>query len=163
LIGAAGAAASPSPDVLVTGDGRHVAIVSGDGTPLILRERAGDYVRDLFAEASGFDGDPADLGSRPYSNCSYDACVAVVGKGKPQWRFLATRSVYRIDWESLTHACNQADIAVSDRRLPRGCNPRWLKLDPATLKRTGGLAIYLSGAPRIDTTADRVGQHPWAM
>jgi competence protein ComEC len=58
LAGATGAALSASPDVLVTGDGRHLAVVSSDGTPLILRERAGDYVRGLLAEASGFDGDP---------------------------------------------------------------------------------------------------------
>lgn len=40
LVGATGAALSPSPDVLVTGDGRHLAVVGADGTPLILRDRA---------------------------------------------------------------------------------------------------------------------------
>ncbi len=51
-IGATGAAFAPSPDLLVTGDGRHLAVVD-NGTPLILRDRAGDYVRSLFAEARG--------------------------------------------------------------------------------------------------------------
>jgi competence protein ComEC len=161
--GAVGAALSISPDLLVTGDGRHLALVGSDGTPLILRDRAGDYVRSLLAEASGFDGDPGDLGSRPFSACSSDACVAVIDKGSSHWRLLATRSAYRIDWDTLTQACANADIAVSERRLPRGCNPRWLKLDPQTLGRTGGLAIYLGKEPRIDTVADRVGSHPWAQ
>src|SRR5262249_25041761 len=80
-IGALGAVLSPSPDLLVTGDGMHLAIVGRDGTPLILRERAGDYVRDLFAEASGFDGDPGQLGWRRYSACSRDACVALIRRG----------------------------------------------------------------------------------
>ena len=80
IAGAIGAALSPSPDLLVTGDGMHLALVR-DGTPLILRERAGDYVRALFAEASGYDGDPGDLGERPYSACSKDACVALIPKG----------------------------------------------------------------------------------
>lgn len=163
MIGAVGAAASPTPDLLVTGDGMHLALVTGDGTPLILRDRTGDYVRDLFAEASGFDGDPGDLGSRPFSNCSIDACVAVIDKGASQWRLLATRSAYQIDWDSLTQACSDADIAVSDRRLPRGCNPRWLKLEPNSLRRTGGLAIYLGREPWVDSVADRLGEHPWAM
>jgi competence protein ComEC len=80
-----------------------------------------------------------------------------------QWRVLATRSDYPIDWKTLTTACADADIAVSDRRLPRGCTPRWLKLDAPALRRTGGLAIYLGKRPRVDSVADRVGRHPWAQ
>jgi competence protein ComEC len=161
-VGAMGAALAPSPDLLVTGDGRHLAVVSSDGTPLILRDRAGDYMRELFAEASGFDGDPGNLGMRPYSACSNDACVALIQKPQAQSRLLATRSAYRIDWQALTNACAEADIAISDRRLPRGCAPRWLKLDAPALRRTGGLAIYLGSQTRIDSVADRVGEHPWA-
>jgi competence protein ComEC len=160
-IGATAAALSPAPDLLVTGDGMHVAVVDG-GTPFLLRERAGDYVRALMAEAAGFDGDPEDLGSRPFSACSDDACVAVVRKDGREWRLLATRSRNRIDWAPLTRACAAADIVVSDRRLPRGCAPRWLKLDPPALRHTGGIAVYLGNRPRLDTVADRVGAHPWA-
>jgi competence protein ComEC len=160
-IGATGAALSESPDLLVTGDGRHLAVVGGDGTPLILRERAGDYVRGLLAEASGFDGEPGELGSTPFSDCSNDACLAAIDRGESRWQLLATRSAYRIDREQLALACAEADIVVSDRRLPAGCKPRWLRLDPPTLSRTGGLAIYLSGEARIDTVASRVGEHPW--
>jgi competence protein ComEC len=89
--------------------------------------------------------------------------VAVIEKGGWHWRLLATRSAYQIDWDTLTQACAAADIAVSDRRLPRGCTPRWLKLDAQTLGRTGGLAIYLASEPRVDSVADRVGRHPWAQ
>jgi competence protein ComEC len=161
MAGAVAAALAPAPDLLVTGDGMHLALVE-DGTPYILRERTGDYVRSLIAEASGFDGDPADLGSRDYSDCSRDACVALIRKGGSEWRLLATRSRTLIDWKPFTDACGQADIVVSDRRLPRGCTPRWLKLDSSALRRTGGLAIYLGKTPRIDSVADRVGAHPWS-
>ena len=160
-VGAIAAAMSPSPDLLVTGDGMHLAVVDS-GTPLILRERAGDYVRGLIAEASGFDGDPGLLGARPYSACSRDSCVAVLRKRQAEWRLLATRSAARIEWTAITDACADADIAVSDRRLPRGCLPRWLKLDAPALRRTGGVAIYLGAEPRVDTVADRIGEHPWA-
>ena len=132
------------------------------GVPLVLRERAGDYIRDLLSEASGFGGEAEDLGSRPYSACSKDACVAVIRKDEGVWHLLATRSGTRIDWTTLTAACSNADIAVSDRRLPRGCSPRWLKLDRETLSRTGGLAIYLGDQPIVRTVAERTGQHPWA-
>jgi competence protein ComEC len=163
LVGAAGAALSPTPDLLITGDGKHLAVVGSDGTPLLLRERAGDYVRGLLAEAAGFDGDPLDLGSRPFTDCSHDSCVAVIHKGGAEWRLLATRSATRIDWGRITSACSRADIVVSDRRLPRGCSPGWLKLDRSALRQTGGLAIYLGVEPRIDSVSDRLGRHPWVM
>jgi competence protein ComEC len=161
-VGGIAAALAPSPDLLVTGDGVHLAVVD-HGTPLLLRERTGDYVRSLMAEASGFDGDPEDLGSRPYSACSKDACVALLRRGGGEWRLLATRTRTLIDWQVFIRACAQADIIVSDRRLPRGCTPRWLKLDAPALRRTGGLAIYLGDEPRIDSVADRVGAHPWSQ
>ncbi len=52
-----------------------------------------------------------------------------------------------------------ADIAVSDRRLPKGCVPRWLKLDRAVLAHTGGVAITLADA-RVRTVRGG-GRHPW--
>jgi competence protein ComEC len=158
--GAIAAATAPTPDLLITGDGKHLAMIEG-GTPLILRDRAGDYVRSLLAEASGYDGDPPDLASRRFSACSVDACVARIARGGHEWRLLATRSATSIDWGPFTRACAAADIVVSDRRLPRGCTPRWLKLDRSTLEQTGGLALYLEPTPRIDSVADRTGQHPW--
>jgi competence protein ComEC len=161
-IGGAIALASPTPDILVTGDGRHLVVLGSDGTPLLLRERAGDYMRDLFAEASGYDGDPDELAAASFSRCSHDSCVAAIRKGNAEWRLLATRSPARIAWTDLTASCADADIVVSDRRLPRGCGPRWLKLDRATLERSGGVAIYLDDKPRVETVAERIGEHPWA-
>jgi len=95
--------------------------------------------------------------------CSRDSCTAAIRKGRVEWRLLATRTSTRIDWVKIARACAEADIAVSDRRLPRGCVPRWLKLDRATLARTGGVALYLDGPARIETVAARVAGHPWAV
>ena len=162
LIGTAAAAAAPVPDLLVTGDGRHLAIVEAGGAPLILRARSGDFVRELFAENSGFDGDPAILDSAPFASCSRDSCVADVVRSGRSWRVLSTRSSQRIDWRELVTACAGAEIVVSDRWLPRGCTPHWLKLDRDSLGRTGGVAIYLGARPRVETVAERLGKHPWA-
>ena len=163
LIGVLGAAYAPAPDLLVTGDGRHLAVVRADGVPMLLRERSGDYIQTVIAEAAAFDGEPALLGGSSDSDCSRDSCVALLRTGDHPLRLLAIRSAQRIDWPVLTRACGSADIVVADRRLPRGCTPRWLKLDRATLDRTGGVAMFLRGPPRVDTVRDRVGEHPWAM
>ncbi|MEO8175781.1 MAG: ComEC/Rec2 family competence protein [Sphingomicrobium sp.] len=163
LIGAAAAGLSPTPDLLVTGDGRNLAVVDDDGTPLLLlRERSGEFVRSIIAGAAGFDDDPQALASRRFASCSADSCIARVKRGGRVWQILATRSSQTIEWHSLVAACSEADIVVSDRWLPRGCTPRWLKLDRDSLARTGGLAIYLTGEPRVVTVAERVGRHPWA-
>jgi competence protein ComEC len=161
-IGAAAAATAATPDVLVTGDGRHVAVVASDGTPHILRDRTGDFVREIFAESAGFDGDPKTLDSATFAACSHDSCVARVVRDGRSWNLLATRSSAWFEWTDLVRSCAAADIVVSDRRLPRGCSPRWIKLDRPSLEETGGIAIYLAGKPRLDTVAGRIGQHPWA-
>jgi competence protein ComEC len=161
-IGGVAAILSPTPDLLVTGDGRHLVVVDSAGTPMLLRDRAGDYVRDLLAEASGYAGDPPNLAEAPFGRCSRDSCVAAIRKGDKEWRLLATLSSVAIDWASFTAACADADIVVSDRRLPRGCNPRWLKLDRSSLGQSGGVAIYLERQPHVATVAERVGQHPWS-
>jgi competence protein ComEC len=64
LIGAVGAALAPTPDLLVTGDGMHLAVVS-QGRPVILRDRTGDFVQQLMAESAAYDGEPAFLSERP--------------------------------------------------------------------------------------------------
>jgi competence protein ComEC len=162
IVGAVAAALAPVPDLLITNDGMHLAVVSAGGRPAILRDRAGDFVQQLLAESSGYDGDPDFLSDAPFADCSNDACVAEVERAGRRWRILATRSSYPIGWTDLTRACAEADIAVSDRRLPRGCTPKWLKLDRPALRRMGGVAIYLGRDPRIETVADEVRGHPWA-
>jgi competence protein ComEC len=160
-IGAFAAAFTPAPDLLVTGDGMHLAIVS-NGKPAILRDRAGDFIQQLLAENSGYDGDPDFLSDAPFADCSSDSCIAEVRRPGQTWRVFATRSSYKLAWDDVVKACAESDIAVSDRRLPAGCTPKWLKLDAPTLRRTGGVAIYLDATPRMETVTGQLGQHPWA-
>ena len=115
------------PIVILTGANgagktRHLALVADDGTPLLLRERSGEFIRSIVAGSSGFDDDPQDLASRPYASCSADSCIAVVERGGRRWQFLATRSSQSIEWRTLVGACAKADIVVSDR-WARGCTP----------------------------------------
>ncbi|MGF1549228.1 MAG: ComEC/Rec2 family competence protein [Sphingomonadaceae bacterium] len=159
--GAALALATPAPDILVTGDGRHLAIRAEDGGVALLRGGAGDYVRDMLAEASGYEGELSAIPDLPQARCSRDLCLADIVRDGRRWRLLATRSDYFVEIEELVEICSQADIIVSDRRLPRTCVPRWLKADRSLLRRTGGLAIALGERPRVDTVAGRIGGKPW--
>src|SRR3546814_16469636 len=48
--------ASPMPAILISGDGRHVALRTADGGMAMLRARAGGYARDVMVESAGHDG-----------------------------------------------------------------------------------------------------------
>jgi competence protein ComEC len=73
---------------------------------------------------------------------------------------LATRSPYLVDWKAMVGACAEADIVISDRRLPKGCEPRWLKADRGFLARTGGLAIRFDPLV-VETVRHPRDDHPW--
>lgn len=153
--------ATPVPDLLVTGDGRHLAVRTPNGIA-ILRDRTGDYNRAMLAENGGIDGDPLLLSAQAEARCSPDLCLVERRVDGKRWHILATRSPYRIDAAALVAACRAADIVVSDRRLPKGCAPRWLKLDRPILARTGGIAITLATG-NIATVLRAGDRHPWRV
>ena len=150
----------PPPDLLITGDGRHVAVRAADGSVALLRTKAGDYVRDLMGESAGHDGETGDLDTLPGARCGLDTCAVDLDRGGRRWRVFATRSAYLLPVARLARACRDADIVVSERRLPRNCRPRWLKIDRPFLASTGGLTIALESG-RIRSVAGLSGRHPW--
>ena len=157
--GAAWAMATPAPDLLVTGDGRHVAVRTRAGLA-ILRDRAGDYTRSTLAENGGIDGEPLLLADQPDARCSRDLCLVDLVTAGRTWRVLALRSAYPVPRAALLAQCRAADIVVGEGGLPRSCTPLWLRLDRATLRRTGGVALTL-GSGHIVTVLSPDDRHPW--
>ncbi|HEX7784134.1 MAG TPA: ComEC/Rec2 family competence protein [Sphingobium sp.] len=151
---------TPKPDVLVTGDGRHVAIRLANGHMAILRDRAGDYVRDTLSESAGYDGELTAFEDLPSAHCNRDMWAVDIIQGERRWRLLATRSLDLVPAYRLARDCAEADIVVSERRLPRNCRPRWLRIDRSMLRRTGGVAVYLK-RNHIQTVKRPGDRHPW--
>lgn len=150
------ALATPAPDLIVTGDGRHLGVRTATGGVAILRDRAGDYVRDTLAEGGGVDGEPMLLSDVPEARCNRDLCW-IERNGR---RVLATRSGDLVPAGELAAVCRRADVVVSERRLPRTCRARWLTLDRPTLARTGGVAVTFATG-RVVTVRTAGDQHPW--
>jgi competence protein ComEC len=100
-----------------------------------------------------------ELDALPGAFCTRDVCLATLHRGGRAWHLLATRSPYQLDLNQFREVCRWADIAISDRRLPRTCTPRWLKLDAPQLRETGGVAIDL--ARTAVRTVNGEDQHPW--
>ena len=159
LAGAIGMAWPGAPDLIVTGDGRHVGWRTNRGVA-ILRDRAGDYVRGQLAEGAGVDGEPTLLSDWPAARCTRDLCWLERRAAGRIWRVLATRSAYHVPTDALITRCIAADVIVSDRRVPRRCRARWLTLDRDTLRSTGGVAIDFA-AGRVTAVRQPGDLHPW--
>ncbi|SOB87015.1 competence protein ComEC [Sphingomonas guangdongensis] len=156
IIGLGWTVATPAPDLLITRDGRHLALRTAAGTAL-LRERAGDYVRDVLSEGAGIDGELPALDDVAGARCNADLCLATARSGA---RVLATRSGYFVDARALNRWCARVDVVVSERRLPVGCRPRLLRIDRPVLERSGGVAVTFS-PPRVRTVEHAGDHHPW--
>jgi competence protein ComEC len=161
-IGILGMWNAPYPDLLVTGDGKHLALVDGNGKIALLRERAGDYVRSTLQENAGIQGEPIGIEDFPGANCSADSCVVSLNRGGRIWTLLAMRTRYPIPAMELAAACKRADIVVSDRWLPYSCKPRWIKADRDMLAKTGGLAFYLENQ-ELRSVAEQNFHAPWVI
>jgi competence protein ComEC len=160
-IGMAAMAMAPRPDILVTGDGRHLAVVDQAGELILLRPRAGDYAVSMLTENAALKGEPRAIDEWPDARCSADICSFSVERAGRSWSILATRSNYLVPAMEMAAACKRADIVISERYLPWSCKPRWLKADRDFLERQGGLAVYLD-SPHIDTVAEHSAHQPWS-
>lgn len=151
--------ATPVPDLLISGDGRHVGITESDRL-IMLRETRSDFTRDNMLELAGFSGEPTAITEWPGARCSRDFCTVALERAGRTWHVLMSRGRSYIEERALAAACERSDIVVSDRWLPRSCRPRWLSADGRMLAETGGLAIVLD---RLDlgAVAESQGEHGW--
>lgn len=162
MIGFVAMLQAPRPDMLVTDDGKHLAIVSPDGSVALLRGRAGDYVRDMVLENAGTNAEPVSMGRWSGAKCSEDSCVIELNRAGRMWRVLATRTPYQIPSMEMAAACRRVDIVVSDRWLPASCRPKWIKADRSFLEQSGGLALFLSDAKLVSVN-DANSHMPWVQ
>jgi competence protein ComEC len=152
---------APAPDVLITADGRHVAVRTAQGMAL-LRDRAGDYVRTTLAEVAAHDGAFDALTQTAQARCSRDLCVVNLAEGRHPGRLMLTRSSHLVPYEALVGACAAADVVIADRKLPQGCKPAWLRLDRPALRGIGGALLFLDER-RLVSGRDPRDRHPWVL
>ena len=153
------------PDLLISGDGRHVGITGEtQDTLLVLREprdaAKGSYAIDNLTEGAGMAGKTLALADWPGATCNADYCTLSLSRQGRTWHLLIARGAVSVPERALAAACDISDVVVAARWLPQSCRPRWLKADRNMLDKTGGLAIDL-GSQHIETVADGEGQHGW--
>lgn len=151
---------APRPDVLVTSDGKHLAVSEPDGRVALLRARTGEYIQDMMLESVGTLSEPVNIEQWPGTHCSPDVCVISMRRGSREWSIMATRTAYAIPELEMAAACRRADIVVSDRWLPVSCQPKWMKADRGMLAESGGLAFFLPSGTVVSVN-DENAHYPW--
>ncbi|WP_346426931.1 ComEC/Rec2 family competence protein [Novosphingobium sp. PC22D] len=149
------------PDLLISGDGRHVGITGElEDELLVLRETRSEYVSDNLLELAGMEGATRPLETWPRARCSREFCSVVLERGGRRWTLLLSRGYDHVPERALAAACDRTDIVVSERWLPWSCRPRWLKADRRLLSHTGGMTIDLARG-EVRTVAQEQGRHGW--
>jgi competence protein ComEC len=150
-----------APDLLISGDGRHVGITGeAEGELLVLRDSKSDYTRDNLTETAGMSGTLRTLDDWPGAHCTEGYCAVTLRRGGRDWQLLLARGKTLVPERALASACERADVVVSERYLPWSCKPRWLRADRGMLEQSGGLTIDLERG-RIRSVAEDEGRHGW--
>lgn len=149
-----------APDIFVLSDGKHMALRTEANQLAMLRTRSGEFTRAMLMENSAVSAEPVAIEDWPSAKCSPDSCVILVRRGGRDWRILATRSRYYLDALEMAATCRRVDIVISERSLPKSCQPTWLKIDRRFLRDQGGVTIDLVQR-QIITVRQQVGTHPW--
>ena len=144
---------APPPDVLVSGDGRSVAVRGRDGV-LHLMQTGKDVF--LVKEWLAADADARLPGDATLGNgvsCDDQGCVLALADGA-----LVTRANSA---EALADDCDRAMLIISARQAPRDCAAAVIERD--RLRRQGALALRRRvGAFDVEAVRPPGFDRPWA-
>ncbi len=146
------AGAPPRPDVLVSQDGRTVAVRDGQGRLSIAGATANKMVASQWLTRDGDMRVSTDLALTSAFICDTLGCVATLPGGG---RIALSRRP-----EGLEADCLEADMVVTAHAAPLKCPAR--VFSPATLARTGPVALFRTadGWREVPARNPRV-QRPW--
>jgi competence protein ComEC len=123
------------PDVLISGDGRNVAVRGGDGRLQLMRSASDTF---LLKEWLGADADirlPADTSLRDGVACDEAGCVTPLADG--------ALVALTLQPEAFADDCARAVLIVTSRQPPAGCAAR--VIDSESLRGSGAMALRRNG------------------
>ncbi len=149
----------PSPDLIVAGDGRNIAVRGGDGLLHLLSARRGVFGAQMWLKRDADAREVKDVaraGDQGFT-CDDAGCVAQL-KGRDDRRVLLLRTA-----DASHDGCDQAAIVIDQTwgwRPP--CGSPLFVVSPKLLRQEGAIALSLNG-DRIDWTsvARERGARPW--
>ena len=153
LVALAWALAVPRPDILISGDGRNVAVRTGDGRLHLMRTGKDAF---LIREWLAADADPRTAGDASLgegASCDEAGCVVQMADGGLVAQALRS--------DALDDDCARASLVISARQPPKSCAAPVIDYD--RLRRQGGLALRrIAGGFSIDAVRAGGADRPWA-
>jgi competence protein ComEC len=141
------------PDVIVSRDGRAIAVRGADGLLTIAGLGASDFVVKQWLLADGDLRKPDDPFVRRNGFCDLGGCVVRLANGKRVALALRTRA--------LNEDCRTADLVVTPLTKPNDCRAE--TIDGVTLRQTGALELYSNGEGyRINASRPAGYNAPWS-
>jgi competence protein ComEC len=156
LIGLAVAHWSPQPDLLIGRDGATVALRVPNGTLKLLRPARDTYSADEWLKRDG-DTRIAENAVADASDgvlCDSLGCIASAHGGAK------VAEVFRS--EALAEDCADADIVISKAPVRKDCSSPRVVIDPGTMARGNGFAVWLGTHIRWQTVEQFRGRRPWS-
>jgi competence protein ComEC len=147
------ALAVSQPDLLISGDGRNIAVRGGDGRLHVMRSGKDAFLLKewLAADADARTADDPSLANGV--SCDETGCVAQMKDGR--FATLALRP------EALADDCERAAVIVTTRQAPTDCTA--LVIDRDQLQKRGTLVLRHSrGGFALDAVRPKGIDRPWS-
>jgi competence protein ComEC len=145
-----------TPDILVSEDGKLLAVKAADGRLVLNTQRRSLAAETWLRRAGQGDSDrwPAQgLGAGGLLACDSLGCL---------YRAQGHNAALAWTNEALLDDCGEADLVISLDPVRKPCPSAKLVIDRFDLWRQGGHAIWLSpGRIEVETVAEGRGNRPW--
>ena len=125
---------APQPDILVSADGRNVAVRGGDGRLHLMRSAKDGFLAREWLAADADARGPADPALTQGVSCDDSGCVTQLVDG----RFVALAR----QPEALSDDCDRAMLIVTARPAPPGCAATVITTERP--RRQGAMALRRS-------------------
>jgi competence protein ComEC len=147
------AVTAPRPDILISGDGRNVAVRGTDGRLHLMKSGKDAFAVKEWLAADADARTPADASLADGVSCDAAGCVTLAASGS----FVALS----LRPEAISDDCERAAVIVTARQVPAGC--RASVIDAERLRRQGALALRASrDGFAVDAVKPRGIDRPWS-
>jgi competence protein ComEC len=157
-LGMASVALERTPDILVSGDGRLVAVRGADGLLQLSSDRPAKLTRETWLRRAGQSDKPPiwpKIGRSEDGALSCDAASCLY-----TMRGHVAALVH--DPSALMEDCRHASIVVATVPVRRRCQSAEIVIDRFSLWRDGGHALWLDrNGVRVDSVRATRGDRPW--